>query len=123
MLRIRFIQHTMSSTLVVKTAVHGLQDSSWLTGQFESETLAKNLLLSTKVVTRMIGMRWLFTATTRILELLSGDLPWEISKTCHYFTTHEGKIIGEVTACCIHNEEAGGMEIPQCQIFERNTVP
>ncbi len=44
--------------------------------------------------------------------VIVGHLPREISKTCHYFTRHEGKIIGEVTGRRLHSEEAGGMEIP-----------
>ena len=35
----------------------------------------------------------------------------EITKTCLYFTRHDGKISGRVTVCRIHSEEAGGMEI------------
>ena len=41
-----------------------------------------------------------------------GHLPREITKTCHYFTRHYGKISGRVTSRRIHSEEAGGMDIP-----------
>ena len=41
-----------------------------------------------------------------------GHLPQEITKTCHYFTRHDGKISGRVTGRRIHSEEAAGMEIP-----------
>ena len=39
-------------------------------------------------------------------------LPREITKTCHYFTRHDGKVSERVTGRRIHSEEAGGMEIP-----------
>ena len=48
--------------------------------------------------------------------VIVGHLPREISKTCHYFTRHEGKISGEVTRRRIHSEVAGGMEIP-CRLM------
>ena len=37
-----------------------------------------------------------------------GHLPQEITKTCHYFTRHDGKISRRVTGRRIHSE-AGGM--------------
>ena len=44
--------------------------------------------------------------------LLVGHLPKEISRYCHYFTIHDGKIRGEVTGPRQHCTEKGGMEIP-----------
>ena len=39
-------------------------------------------------------------------------LPREIAKACYFFAKHDGKISGEVTGCCVHSEEAGGLEVP-----------
>ena len=46
--------------------------------------------------------------------VLVGHLPLEISRYCHYFTIHEGKISGEVSGPRQYSQtlENGGMEIP-----------
>ena len=44
-----------------------------------------------------------------------GHLPREISRTCRYFSKHEGKIRGKVTCPRKYSAEAGGMEIP-CEL-------
>ena len=44
-----------------------------------------------------------------------GHLPREISRTCRYFSKHEGKIRGKVTGPRKYSAEAGGMEIP-CEL-------
>ena len=97
--------------------------ATMFTGQFESQMLGQEFIVIQESGHSHDRHAVAVYCHNKDPGVIVGDIPWEISKTCHYFTTHEGKIIGEVTACCIHNEEAGGMEIPQCQIFERNTVP
>ena len=46
--------------------------------------------------------------------VIVGHLPREISRYCHYFTMHEGKINGEVSGPRRYSQtlEKGGMEIP-----------
>ena len=54
-----------------------------------------------------------------------GHLPKEISRYCHYFTMHDGKIRGEVTGPRQHSDtEKGGMEIPCLLTFSgrRNMI-
>ena len=41
-----------------------------------------------------------------------GHLPHEISRISHYFTRHDGKIMGEVTGSRRYCREVGGTEIP-----------
>ena len=45
--------------------------------------------------------------------VIVGHLPREISKTCHYFTRHDGKISGRVTGCRIHSEVARAWKSPE----------
>ena len=53
--------------------------------------------------------------------VIVGHLPRELSRLCHYFTRHEGKITGEVTGRRKRSEEAGGMEIPCRLKFTEST--
>lgn len=57
-------------------------------------------------------------------KLLVGHLPREMARYCHYFTLHDGTIIGTVSGRRRHSSTAGGMEIPCILTFKgrRKTI-
>ena len=94
-----------TSSLVVSTAVGGY-------------TIHHRLLKLEKLSSPSMKLATLFRFLCNGVEsnpgVLVGHLPKEISRHCHYFTVHEGKICGEVSGPrqYSHALERGGLEIP-----------